>query len=122
MTTTNIILILAMLLTATALLWLGAYEVGFAAALKRERALADRRVQGVLDELRRKQLLAPNLGASWPPQGDQAPREEEGRLMHQFTALHRDYLGTSPCIEPVALAALLDKLGALPRGYGNAKN
>lgn len=54
MTTTNIILLLTMLLTATALLWLGAYEVGFAAALKRERALADRRVQGVLDELRRK--------------------------------------------------------------------
>ena len=42
--------------------------------------------------------------------------------MHQFTALHRDYLGQSPCIEPVALAALLDKLGAQPRAYGNSKN
>lgn len=42
--------------------------------------------------------------------------------MHNFTALWSDYLGTSPCIEPHALAALLDKLGALPRAYGNAKN
>lgn len=54
MTTTNIILLLAMLLTATALLWLGAYEVGWAAAIKRERALADRRVQCILDEINRK--------------------------------------------------------------------